>query len=86
MAAISWAAVVSGFFSVCVHMPRLFSILYLKAMEQSIQSGFAINGDYVENCLPCSGPTVEVQKEKPDKLVQDIKLRWKGILGLDGDL
>ena len=55
-------------------------------MEQPIQSGFTINGDYVENRVPCSGPAVEVQKERPDELVQEIKLRWKGIVGLDGDL
>ena len=48
----------------------------------SVKSGFNMDGEYIR--IP-SGGTVDVQKERPDELVQDIKLRWKGIVGLDGD-
>ena len=48
----------------------------------SVKSGFNMDGEYIR--IP-SGRTDEVQKERPDELVQDIKLRW-GIVGLDGDL
>ena len=55
---------------------------------EPIQSGFTINGDYVERRAPSSGSPLEVQKERPDEAgcLEDIKLRWKGIVGLDGEM
>ena len=55
---------------------------------ESVQSGFTINGDYVERSAPSSGSPLEVQKERPDEAggLEEMKLRWKGIVGLDGEL
>ena len=52
-----------------------------------VQSGFTSNGDYVDRRAPSTGSPLEVQKERPDEAggLEEMKLRWKGIVGLDGE-